>query len=209
MTDKEKALIVIEKLKEAYPDAKCSLKYDTPIQFLIAIRLSAQCTDNRVNLVTPALFSRFKKTEDFANANSEEVAKYVHSCGFYRTKSSDIVNMCKIIIDKFGGKIPDNMEELTSLPGIGRKTANLFLGEVYDKPGIVVDTHFIRITARLGFHNIKDAEKIEKIMEKLIPKEEMLSFCHRIVAHGRAVCTAKSPMCSDCCLKLECNQLLI
>ena len=170
MDKKSKAKIVAEKLQKLYPDAQCSLNYKTPLELLIATRLSAQCTDERVNKVTPALFEKFKSAEDFAKASSEEIEPYIRSCGFFRTKSNDIVNMCKKIVADFGGKIPDNMEDLTSLAGVGRKTANLVLGMVYGKPGIVVDTHFIRITKRLGFHNTENAEKIEKIMLKFISK---------------------------------------
>lgn len=205
MTDLERAQSTIEILKEQYPNASCSLIYNTPLEFLISIRLSAQCTDARVNSVTPSLFSEFKNLEEFSNAEPEKIEPYIYPCGFYKIKSCDIVNMCKIIKNEFGGKIPDNLTDLISLPGIGRKTANLFLGEIFNKPGIVVDTHFIRITKRLGFHCSKNALKIEKIMENLIPPPEMLKFCHRIIAHGRKVCTARSPKCSECCLKKICN----
>lgn len=205
MDNKSKIRIVAEKLEKLYPDADCSLNYYSPLELLIATRLSAQCTDERVNKVTPALFAKFKSAEDFASATPEEISYYIHSCGFFRTKSNDIVNMCKKIINDFNGKIPDNIDDLTSLPGVGRKTANLVLGMVYGKPGIVVDTHFIRITKRLGFHNTENAGKIEKIMIDLVPPEISQKFCHRVVLHGRTVCKAINPKCAECLLKTECK----
>ncbi len=205
MDNKLKANIIIEKLQKLYPDADCSLNYGSPLELLIATRLSAQCTDKRVNKVTPALFAKFKSAKDFANASPEEIAHYIHSCGFFRTKSNDIVNMCKKLVTDFNGKIPDNIEDLTSLAGVGRKTANLILGIVYGKPGIVVDTHFIRITKRLGFHSASNPEKIEKIMLELIPPEISQKFCHQVVLHGRAVCKAINPKCDECLLRSECE----
>ncbi len=205
MTDMERAQSAVKILKEQYPNASCSLIYNTPLEFLISIRLSAQCTDARVNSVTPSLFADFKNLEEFSNAEPEKIEKYIYPCGFYKIKSCDIVNMCKIIKNRFRGKIPDNLTDLITLPGIGRKTANLFLGEIFNKPGIVVDTHFIRITKRLGFHCSKNALKIEKIMENLIPPLEMLKFCHRVIDHGRKVCTARNPKCYECCLKKICS----
>lgn len=205
MTNQERANLTINKLKKEYPNAKCSLVYSTPLQLLIAARLSAQCTDVRVNKITPALFEKFKTAGDFAASSFEKVEAYIHSCGLYKTKSKDIVNMCRKIISDFNGKIPENLKELVSLPGIGRKTANLFLGEVCGKSAVIVDTHFIRVTQRLGFHNIENPLKIEKIMVKLLPKSESTAFCHRIVAHGRLICTAHSPKCSKCCLLKICK----
>ena len=205
MDNESKAKIIAGKLQKLYPDADCSLNHYSPLELLIATRLSAQCTDERVNKVTPALFEKFKSAEDFASASPKEVAPYIHSCGFFRTKSNDIVNMCKKIVNDFNGKIPDNMESLTSLPGVGRKTANLVLGMVYGKTGIVVDTHFIRITKRLGFHDTENAEKIEKIMLNLIPPEISQKFCHQIVSHGRNICKAINPKCSECALSPECE----
>jgi len=205
MDKKLKAKIITEKLQELYPNANCSLNYSSPLELLIATRLSAQCTDERVNKVTPKLFERFRFAEDFASASPEEIASYIRSCGFFRTKSNDIVNMCKKIVNDFNGKVPDNMEDLTSLPGVGRKTANLVLGMVYGKPGIVVDTHFIRITKRLGFHSTENAEKIEKIMSNLITPELSQKFCHQVVLHGRAVCKAINPKCGECKLSTECE----
>lgn len=200
-----KSKTTIAKLQELYPNAKCSLNYSSPLELLIAVRLSAQCTDKKVNEITPELFKRFKSTQDFANADVSEIEKYIHPCGFFRTKSNDIVGMCKKIISDFNNKIPDNMEDLTSLPGVGRKTANLVLGILYNKPGIVVDTHFARVTERLGFHNETDPQKIEKTMLKIIPPEISQKFCHQVVMHGRNVCKAIKPKCEECSLKKICQ----
>ena len=205
MTKKQIATAAVEALKAEYPDAKCSLTYTTPLQLLIATRLSAQCTDARVNMVTPALFERFKTAEDFAAADCDEVAEYIKSCGLFKTKSKDIVEMSKKILSDFGGEVPDTIEKLTTLPGVGRKTANLICGDVFGKPAVVVDTHCIRITTRLGLHKLTDQRKIEMELKKLLPPEESNNFCHRLVLHGRAVCTARSPKCEGCCMKGFCR----
>ena len=205
MTKKEIALAAVQALKEEYPDAKCSLDYQTPLQLLIATRLSAQCTDARVNMVTPALFERFPDAESFARADASEVAPYIQSCGLYKTKSRDIVAMAKMIMEDFGGEVPDNIPDLTKLPGVGRKTANLICGDVYGKPAVVVDTHCIRITTKLGLHKKTDQKKIEDALRRLLPPEESNDFCHRLVLHGRAVCTARSPKCADCCMNTFCR----
>lgn len=201
---KEKAVKAVELLEKEYPEAICSLVYSDPLQLLIATRLAAQCTDKRVNIVTPALFDRFKNAEDFAQADAEEVEEYIKSCGLYKTKARDIVNMCRELCGRFGGTVPDNIEELVTLPGVGRKTANLVVGDIFGKPAVVVDTHCIRITGRLGFHDSKDAVKIEKILRELLPAEKSNDFCHRLVLHGRAVCDARKPKCDVCCLKEIC-----
>lgn len=205
MENKEKALIAIERLKKEYPDAICSLVYTDPLQLLIATRLAAQCTDKRVNMVTPALFERFKTAQDFADADVSEVEEYIHSCGLYKTKARDIVEMCKTLCEKFNGVVPDTIEQLVKLSGVGRKTANLVVGDIFKKPAVVVDTHCIRITSRLGFHNIKDAAKIETILRKILPPEESNDFCHRLVLHGRAVCDARNPKCEKCCMNDICD----
>ena len=205
MTKIEIALAAVQALKEEYPDAKCSLDYQTPLQLLIATRLSAQCTDARVNMVTPALFERFPDAESFARADASEVAPYIQSCGLYKTKSRDIVAMAKMIMEDFGGEVPDNIPDLTKLPGVGRKTANLICGDVYGKPAVVVDTHCIRITTKLGLHKETDQKKIEDALRRLLPPEESNDFCHRLVLHGRAVCTARSPKCADCCMNTFCR----
>ena len=205
MTKKEIAHAAVDALKAEYPDAKCSLDYKTPLQLLIATRLSAQCTDARVNLVTPALFERFPDAESFAQAEVSEVAEYIKSCGLFKTKSRDIVAMAQMILDDFGGEVPDNIDDLTKLPGVGRKTANLICGDVYGKPAVVVDTHCIRITTRLGLHKETDQKKIETALRRLLPPEESNNFCHRLVLHGRAVCTARSPKCAQCCMNVFCR----
>lgn len=206
MTKKQIALNAVEALKKEYPDAICSLVYTDPLHLLIATRLAAQCTDARVNMVTPALFERFPDAESFAEATEQEVAEYIKSCGLYKTKSRDIVAMAKKLVDDFDGQVPDNIEDLTSLPGIGRKTANLIIGDVYGKPAVVVDTHCIRITRRLGLHELKDAKKIEFVLKDLLPPEESNDFCHRLVLHGRAVCDARKPKCEECCMKEFCKK---
>ncbi|MDD6848641.1 MAG: endonuclease III [Oscillospiraceae bacterium] len=208
MTKKQIAQMAVEALKKEYPDAICSLQYTDPLQLLIATRLAAQCTDARVNMVTPELFKRFPTVDDFAKATAEEVAEYIKSCGLYKTKSRDIVEMAKTLKDKFGGVVPDNIEDLITLPGIGRKTANLIVGDIFGKPAVVVDTHFIRITRRLGLHNLKDQKKIEFELRKLLPPDESNDFCHRVVLHGRAVCDARKPKCDMCCMKDFCRKVL-
>ena len=200
MTKQQIALAAVQALKEEYPDAQCSLTYRTPLQLLIATRLSAQCTD-----VTPALFERFPDVDSFAGAEVEEGAEYIKSCGLYKTKSRDIVAMAQMLRDNFGGEVPDTIEQLTTLPGVGRKTANLICGDVFGKPAVVVDTHCIRITTKLGLHKETDQKKIELALKKLLPPEESNDFCHRLVLHGRAVCTARSPKCADCCMNGFCR----
>ncbi len=204
MTKKQRAVLAVEALKQEYPDAICSLTYREPLQLLIATRLSAQCTDARVNMVTPALFERFPTVNEFAEASYDEVAAYIKSCGLFKTKSKDIVEMCKKLRDDFGGEVPDTIEELTTLPGVGRKTANLICGDIFGKPAVVVDTHCIRITTRLGLHKQTDQKKIEMELKKLLPPDESNDFCHRLVLHGRAVCTARTVKCASCCMKDFC-----
>lgn len=208
MTDKQRALKAIEALKKEYPDAICSLVYDDPLQLLIATRLAAQCTDARVNMVTPALFERFKTVDDFASAEVTEVEEYIKSCGLYKTKARDIVAMAKALKENFGGVVPDTIEQLVTLPGIGRKTANLVVGDIFHKSAVVVDTHCIRLTSRLGFHSIKDPVRIEKVLREILPPEESNDFCHRLVLHGRAVCQARNPKCEICCMKDFCPTAL-
>lgn len=205
MEPKEKALRAVELLEKEYPDALCSLEYSDPLQLLIATRLAAQCTDKRVNMVTPGLFSRFPQVSDFAEADVSDVEDCIRSCGLYKTKARDIVAMCRMLCDNYGGKVPDTIEELTKLPGVGRKTANLVIGDIFGKPAVVVDTHCIRITGRLGFHQTKDAVKIEKLLRELLPPEKSNDFCHRLVLHGRAVCDARDPKCGQCCMKDICK----
>ena len=206
MTKKERANGCVAALKKEYPDAICSLDYTDPLQLLIATRLSAQCTDARVNLVTPALFEAYPDLDAFCEAKVEDVEQYIHSCGFFRAKAKDIVGMAQKIRDDFGGEVPDNIDDLTKLPGVGRKTANLICGDVYGKPAVVVDTHCIRITTRLGLHKLTDQKKIEMELKKLLPPEESNDFCHRLVLHGRAVCQARSPKCEGCCMNGFCRK---
>ena len=201
----KKAELAVELLKKEYPVCKCTLNYENDLQLLIATRLAEQCTDARVNMVTPKLFEKYKNAKDFSEAKPEDVQNIIKSCGFYKVKSSDIIEICKKIMKDFNGKVPDNIENLTSLPGIGRKTANVLLAEIYKKDVVIVDTHFTRITNRLGFHNMKDPVKIEFFMKDLLPKDESTNFCHRLVAHGRKVCTAINPKCELCCLKKICK----
>lgn len=207
MTIKQKKILAqkcVDALKNEYPDAICSLDYTDPLQLLIATRLSAQCTDARVNMVTPALFERFPTLEAFCEGTEEEVGELIHSCGFYRTKSRDIIALSRMIRDDFGGQVPDSMEDLLKLPGVGRKTANLILGDIYHKPAVVTDTHFIRITGRLGLTKNKNPAKVESDLRAILPPEESNDFCHRIVLHGRAVCTARQARCEICCMKEFC-----
>lgn len=198
---------IVHGLEEEYPLAECTLDYNKAYELLFSVRLAAQCTDARVNMVTPALFERFPTLESFAQAQPEEVEPYIHSCGFYRAKARDIVGAARMLIDDFGGRVPDTMEQLLKLPGVGRKTANLILGDVYNVPGsTVVDTHCIRLSNRLGLvDDLKDPVKIESELRKQLPPEKSSDFCHRLVLHGRAVCTARSPRCEECCLKDVCS----
>ena len=205
MDKKQRADLAVSALKKEYPDAICSLVYSDPLQLLIATRLAAQCTDKRVNLVTPALFERFRTVDDFANAEQEEMESYICSCGLYKTKSRDIIAMARKIRDEFDGQVPDTIEQLISLPGIGRKTANLVVGDIFHKPAVVVDTHCMRITKRLGLHDSKDPYKIEKVLREILDPKESNDFCHRLVLHGRAICTAKNPKCGACCMKEFCS----
>ncbi len=205
MTKKEKALLCVQALKKEYPEAICSLDYKNDFQLLVATRLSAQCTDARVNLVTPALFEKYPSVEAFAEADVTDVEELVRSCGFYRTKAKDIVAMAQKILSDFGGKTPDNIEDLTSLPGVGRKTANLICGDIYGKPAVVADTHLIRITNLLGLVETKNPYKVELALRDLLPPEESNDFCHRCVLHGRAVCVARRPACEKCCMADFCK----
>ena len=205
---KSKAAVrrIIEELKRLYPDALCSLTYEKDYELLFAVRLSAQCTDARVNMVTPSLYAKFPTLEAFASASYEEVGEAIRSCGFYNTKAKDIVECAKILVSQYGGRVPGTMEELTALPGIGRKTANLILGDVYGQPAYVCDTHCIRITGRLGLTDgSKDPLSVEKQLRAVIPGPESSNFCHRMVLHGRALCMARKPNCAACPLKKDCD----
>ncbi len=203
----KKVSAIIETLKAKYPDPACALHYSKDYELMIAVRLSAQCTDARVNLVTPALFSAYPTLESMANADIADIENYVRSCGFYKHKARDIVLGCQMLISDYGGKVPGDMESLLKIPGVGRKTANLLLGDLYAVPGSVVcDTHCIRICGRLGLTEGKDPEKVEMQLRKLLPPEESSDFCHRIVLFGREICTARSPKCDECPLAFHCKQ---
>lgn len=204
MTTKERALAAVNALKKEYPDAICSLNAENALQLLIATRLSAQCTDARVNLVTPALFQKYPTMEAFAQAQTEDIENIIRSCGFYHTKAGEIKEMCRMMLSDFDGRVPDNIEDLTKLPGIGRKTANIICGDIYGKPAVAADTHCIRITNRLGLVNTKDPLKVELQLKEILPPEESNDFCHRCVLHGRAVCTARKAKCSVCVLSHCC-----
>ena len=199
---------IIQRLEEEYPDGICSLQYEKDYELLFATRLAAQCTDERVNKITPALYARYPTLESLAGADQEELEGYVHSCGFYRSKAKDIIAASQQIISRFGGRVPDNMEDLISLPGVGRKTANLILGDVYGQPAVVVDTHCIRLSNRIGLvKNLKDPVKIEMQLRKILPPEKSSDFCHRLVLHGRAVCPARKPRCEACCVAHLCQTM--
>ena len=202
----EKVLSIIDILKRRYPDPMCALHNEKDYELMIAVRLSAQCTDARVNLVTPALFAAYPTLDAMAAAPIEHVEELVHSCGFYKHKARDIVLACQMLLIHYGGKVPGSMEELLKLPGVGRKTANLLLGDLYAVPGSVVcDTHCIRICGRLGLSQGKDPEKVENQLRAILPPEESSDFCHRIVLFGRDICTARSPRCAECPLSMWCN----
>ena len=207
MRTQEQVNEIVRLLLEEYPSADCTLDWRKDYELLFSVRLAAQCTDERVNMITPALFERFPTLDAFAEADVEEVERYVHSCGFYRAKARDIVACAKVLLDKYNGELPRTMEELTALPGVGRKTANLILGDVFKVPGsTVVDTHCIRLSNRLGLvDGTKDPVKIETELRKVLPPEHSSDFCHCIVLHGRAVCDARKPLCEKCCLNKLCQ----
>ena len=203
----EKVQAIIGILKDKYPDAPCALHYKTDYELMIAVRLSAQCTDARVNLVTPGLFAAYPTLEAMAGADIADVERFVHSCGFYKHKARDIVLGCQMLLHDYGGKVPGTMEELLRIPGVGRKTANLLLGDLYGQPGSVVcDTHCIRICGRLGLSKGKEPEKVERQLRAILPPAESSDFCHRIVLFGREICTARSPRCGDCPLRAHCRE---
>lgn len=207
MTKKERALKVIEVLKTEYPEAICSLDASNPFELLVAVRLSAQCTDARVNLVTPALFDKYKTLDDYCNADVKDIENLIHSCGFYKSKAQSIKDMAIGVRDRFGGVVPDNIDDLITLNGVGRKTANLIVGDIYGKESIVVDTHMIRISNRIGLVSEKDPKKIEFALKKIIPASEGSDFCHRIVLFGRDICSARKPLCDSCPINDVCKRV--
>ncbi len=205
MERKELAAVCVERLKEEYLGAQCSLEYKNPLELLISVRLAAQCTDARVNMVTPALFERFPTLDAFCEAEEDEIAELIKSCGLYKSKARDIYKMVRVLRDDYGGKVPDTIEELVKLPGVGRKTANLIVGDVYHKPAFVTDTHCIRICGLLGLTDNKEPYKVEKDLRAVIEPSEGNDFCHRLVLHGRAVCIARRPKCDKCCMNDVCR----
>lgn len=206
MTKKQIVARIQEVFDEVYKDAECSLDFSTPHQLLVAVQLSAQCTDARVNLVTPALFERYKSVEDFANADEDELCDLIKSCGFYRNKGKNIIASSKRILEEFSGEIPSDMENLLKLEGVGRKTANLILGDIYGKPALVIDTHAIRLTNRIGLVAEKDPVKIEFALKKIVPDNYQSRFCHQLVYHGRAICDARTPKCTLCPIADVCKK---
>ena len=207
MKAKKDVLAIVEELERLYPAGICSLNYNKDYELLFSVRLAAQCTDERVNKITPALYARFPTLEALAQADVAEVEQYVHSTGFFRAKARDIVLASQMLLEQYGGKVPDNMDALLKLPGVGRKTANLILGDIYNTPGVVVaDTHCIRITGLLGLTDgTKDPAKVEVQLRQILPPEESNNFCHRMVLHGRAVCIARRPQCQNCTLRPWCD----
>ena len=207
MRTEEQTKEIISRLEIEYPEARCSLDYEKDYELLFATRLAAQCTDERVNKQTPALFARFPTLDAIAGADLQELEEYIRPCGFYHTKARDIIECANVLISRHGGRVPDTMEELISLPGVGRKTANLILGDVFGKPAVVVDTHCIRLTNRIGLvDNLTDPAKIERELRKILPPDKSSDFCHRLVLHGRAVCTARKPKCDKCCVRHVCRE---
>ena len=204
MRKKERTLFAVETLEKLYPDAICSLEYSDAFQLLIATRLSAQCTDKRVNMVTPDLFKEFPTAETMSTADLKTVEELIKTCGLYKTKAKDLIGIGKMIVEDFGGTVPDSIEELTKLPGVGRKTANLVCGDIYGKPAVVTDTHFIRICNRLGLCDSDNPLTVENAMRKLLPAEKSNDFCHRTVLFGRDICIARNPKCDICPLKENC-----
>lgn len=206
MTKKKLALEVISRLKKEYPEAKCTLAYDKAWQLLVSVRLAAQCTDARVDMITPILYEKYPSVKALAEAPVEEIEKIVRPCGLGNSKARDISACMKVINEKYGGNVPNNMKELLALPGVGRKSANLIMGDVFGEPAIVTDTHCIRLSNLIGLvDDIKEPGKVEKELWKIIPPEEGNNLCHRFVLHGRAVCIARRPECDRCCLKDICK----
>jgi len=205
MSNEERVAKIINTLEKLYPDAGCTLTYEDPLQLLISTMLAAQCTDERVNTITPGLFKKYKDACDFANADLEELKSIIKPTGFFRNKAANIIACCKMIVEKFNGRVPDNMEDLLKLPGVGRKTANLILGDVYGIPSIVVDTHCGRLARRIGFTKSEDPSKVEQDLIKIIPSRYRTRFCHQLVLHGRAVCKARKPECQKCGIRAWCD----
>lgn len=207
MKKTERVSLLLELMDDVYPEVECSLNYSNPLEMLIATQLSAQCTDARVNIVTKELFKKYKTVYDYANADINELQEIIRSTGFYKNKSKNIIACCKRLIDVYGGEVPDTMEDLTSLAGTGRKTANLVIGDIFGKSAVVVDTHCIRLSNRIGLTKETDPYKIEMTLKKIIPPHRQLKLCHQFVYHGRAICTARSPKCEVCPIKKACKMV--
>lgn len=209
MTKKQRALLIIERLKEAYPDASCSLDYDQAWKLLISVRLAAQCTDARVNIITEQLYETFPDLNALADAPVEEIESIVRPCGLGKSKARDISACMKILRDTYGGNVPGDFNQLLALPGVGRKSANLIMGDVFGQPAIVTDTHCIRLVNRMGLvDQIKEPAKVEKALWQIVPPQEGSDFCHRLVWHGREICTARTtPHCEQCCLADLCKKV--
>ncbi|OPX41965.1 ultraviolet N-glycosylase/AP lyase [Ruminiclostridium hungatei] len=205
MNKKDKVIKILEIFDQLYPEAECSLEYWTPLQLLISTQLAAQCTDARVNIVSQELYKKYRGVEDFANADLAELEQDIKPTGFYRNKAKNIIACCRQLLEKHNGKIPDNMEDLLKLPGVGRKTANLVLFEIYGIQGVVVDTHAKRLTNHIGLTKNQDPEKIEYDLQKIVPKDRWADFCHKLVFHGRAVCNARKPDCENCKISSFCD----
>ncbi len=205
MNKKQKVVEILKVLDELYPNAECSLEYENPLQLLISTQLAAQCTDARVNIVAKDLYKKYQTAEDFANADLSELEQDIRSTGFYRNKAKNIIACCKQLVEKYDGKIPNNMEELLQLPGVGRKTANLVLYEIYGIQGVVVDTHAKRLSNHIGLTKNEDPEKIEYDLQKIVPKERWADFCHKLVFHGREICNARKPDCENCKINSLCD----
>ena len=208
MIIKKRITEIINRLEECYPEPICELGYKKDYELLFAARLSVQCTDARVNTVTPVLFKKFPTLESIANADITSLEEIIHPCGFFKIKARDIIAASKMMVEEFDSRVPDTMEDLLRLPGVGRKTANLILGDVFNKPAVVVDTHCIRLSNRIGLVDEKDPVKIETQLREILPPEKSSDFCHRLVLHGRAVCTARKPACDRCCIAGSCNKVL-
>lgn len=206
MDKKELVGEVRVRLDKAYPEVRCSLKFSNPVEMLIATQLSAQCTDARVNIVTEKLFQRYKTVDDYAEADILELQEYIRSAGFYKNKAKNIIACCRRLRDVYGGKVPDTMEDLLTLAGTGRKTANLVLGDIYGKPAVVVDTHCMRLSKRIGLTENDEPAKIEIDLKEIVPEDYQLRMCHQFVYHGRAVCTARKPKCAECVLEDVCQK---
>lgn len=209
MTKKQRALEIIDRLKKEYPDADCTLDYDDAWKLLVSVRLAAQCTDARVNIVVKDLFAKYPSPQALAEASPEEIEEIVKPCGLGKSKARDIHKCMKMLVEEYDGQVPEDFDKLLKLPGVGRKSANLIMGDVFGRPAIVTDTHCIRLTNRMGLvDGIKEPAKVEKELRKIIPGEEGSDFCHRLVYHGRAVCTARNPKCEQCCLAQVCKKIL-